>query len=156
MATVHEVLGSKVQLYRRTNSPYWWCSATVSGARYRASTRKASLSEATAFAKDWALQLHGADRWGGGVKKQGKTFREAAERFLDQFELMTRGERSQKYVHHHRGRVRNHLNPFFGDMVLGDITAGTIDEYRLHRFKVGPLPRGPKKQGAAEIGRAHV
>jgi integrase len=146
MAVVHKIVGPKVQFYRRANSPFWWCSTTVGGERRRTSTKKESLSEATAFGEDWALNLKGVERWGGGVKKAEKTFRMAAERFLNEYEIITQGERSPQYVKNHHGRVTNHLIPFFGDMPLTEITSGAIQDYRVHRLKTGPLPRGPKSK----------
>ena len=141
MNAIHEIAGGKLQVYRRDRSPYWWCSATVGGDRHRASTKTASLIEAKAFAQDWFLNLKGVDRWGGGLKKaKGETFRLAAEKFLDEFEVITQGQRSPIYVKGHRHRVERHLIPFFGDTPLPDVTSGLIQEYRIHRIKTGRLP----------------
>ncbi len=48
----HEILGGKVQLYRRTNK-IWHCSASVGGVQHRASTKEEDLElakEAAVFA----------------------------------------------------------------------------------------------------------
>jgi len=68
MANIHELVGSKVQLYQRNNSPFWWCAATIGTKRHRISTKKLDLREATTFAEDWVLNLRGVERWGGGSK----------------------------------------------------------------------------------------
>ena len=98
-------------------------------------THEESLSRAKDVARDWYLGLLGKFR--AGELKAGKTFREAAERFIDEFETITEGERSPTYVDAHKDRIKNHLNPFFGDMVVSEITAGKIQDYRIHRMKNG-------------------
>ena len=39
----HEILGGKVQVYKRENSPYWQCSASLDGRQYRTSTKRYNL-----------------------------------------------------------------------------------------------------------------
>jgi integrase len=154
MTAIHEVVGGKVQVYRRDRSPYWWCSASVGGGRHRTSTKKESLAEAKEFAQDWFLNLKGVDRWGGGLKpaKAEKTFRLAAEKFLDEFEVITEGQRSPIYVKGHRHRIERHLVPFFGDTPLSEVTSGLIQEYRIHRIKTGRLPWPTKSRDGGEAG----
>ncbi|WP_205686810.1 tyrosine-type recombinase/integrase [Caulobacter flavus] len=104
-------------------------------------THEESLSRAKDFAQDWYLGLLGKYRVGD--LKPGKTFAEAAERFIDEFEVITRGERSPVYVQGHRARLANYLVPFFGDTVLGEITAGMVQDYRIHRLRPGSSGRTP-------------
>lgn len=130
----HELLGGKVQVFKRPNTPYWHCSATVAGHQFRASTKEESLAQAKQFAEDWFLTLKGKDRWGGGLPT-GKTFRKAAEKFLEEFEVLTDGERSPKYVESLRGKISKHLNPFFGDKPVKEITESVVQDYRVHRAK---------------------
>jgi integrase len=131
----HSLMDDSVQLYMRPNSPYWWCACSIAGRQKRASTKEESLSRAKDVARDWYLGLLGKYREGG--LKEGKTFKEAAARFIDEFETITRGQRSPIYVEGHKYRIKNHLNPFFGDMVLSEITAGAVQDYRIHRMKTG-------------------
>ncbi|WP_245306825.1 MULTISPECIES: hypothetical protein [unclassified Rhizobium] len=56
--TSHEILGGKVNVYRR-GGPTWHCSASVKGRQYRASTKETRLEQAKAFAEDWYLGLRG-------------------------------------------------------------------------------------------------
>ncbi len=148
-------MDNRVQLYMRPNSPYWWSACSFGGRQTRASTKEESLSRAKDVARDWYLSLLGKYREGG--LKDGKTFKEAAARFIDEFETITQGQRSPVYVDGHKYRIKNHLNPFFGKIVLSDITAGTVQDYRIHRMKTGqsradqlrkPKPGDPDRKPA--------
>ena len=114
--TRHSIFDNKVQLYMRPLTPHWHCSCTVAGKQRRATTKEESLARAKDVARDWYLGLLGKYR--AGELKEGKTFKEAAERFIDEFETITLGQRSPVYVLGHKTRIKNHLNPFFGNMVL--------------------------------------
>ncbi|MBO9545636.1 site-specific integrase [Caulobacter sp.] len=91
------------------------------------------MAHAKDVARDWYLSLLGKLRVGD--LKAGKTFADAAERFIDEFEVITKGARSPIYVKGHRARLTNYLVPFFGQTVLGDITAGMVQDYRIHRLR---------------------
>lgn len=142
-ATRHSLLDDKVQLYRRPNSPHWQCSCSVAGRQRRTTTKEESLARAKDVARDWYLGLLGKYR--AGELKEGKTFKEAAGRFADEFEIITQGQRSPIYVKGHRNRLRNHLIPFFGDKVLPDITPGMVQDYRIHRMKNGRRGKPPSR-----------
>lgn len=131
----HTLMDNRVQLYRRSNSPHWQCACSVAGKQRRTTTKEESLSRAKDIARDWYLGLLGKYR--AGELKEGKTFREAADRFMDEFEAITEGQRSPVYVEAHKFRIKNHLIPFFGNMILSEITAGKIQDYRIHRMKTG-------------------
>jgi integrase len=131
----HSLLDNQVQLYRRPGSPHWHCSCSVGGKQRRSTTKEESLARAKDVARDWYLSLLGKYRAGG--LRDGKTFREAAERFMDEYETLNRDQRSAIYIKDHRFRIKNHLNPFFGDMVLPEITAGKVQDYRIGRLKTG-------------------
>jgi integrase len=133
--TRHYLMDDRVQLYMRPKSPHWWCACSIAGRQKRATTKEESLSRAKDVARDWYLSLMGKYR--SGEIKEGKTFKEAAARFIDEFETITLGQRSPIYVEGHKLRIKNHLNPFFGDMVLSEITAGKVQDYRIHRMKTG-------------------
>lgn len=131
----HFLMDRKVQLYMREKSPHWQAACSFGGKQRRMTTHEESLSRAKDVAQDWYLGLLGKFR--AGELKAGKTFREAADRFIDEFETITKGERSPTYVDAHKYRIKNHLNPFFGDLVVSDITAGKVQDYRIHRMKNG-------------------
>lgn len=130
MAT-HELMGGKLHVYKRENSDKWQCSTHMGGKMRRKSTKCESLEQAKDFAEDWYLQLKVKNR--AGLLKNERTFKQAAEQFRREYEIITEGTRSPTYVGAHWMRLEKYLIPFFGHMGLSEITAGTLQEYRIHR-----------------------
>src|SRR5208282_2571914 len=131
----HELMGGKLHVYRRENSGFWQCSTYVAGKNWRVSTKEASLAHAKDFAQDWYLELMGKSR--AGVLKVGKTFKQSADLFVQEYEVITEGERHPKYIFMIQGRLRVHLLPFFGNKLVSEITPGLVQEYRAHRMTSG-------------------
>ncbi|MDO8381029.1 site-specific integrase [Phenylobacterium sp.] len=121
-----------MQLYMRPKSPFWQCACSVGGKQLRTSTKEESLARAKDVARDWYLGLLG--KYQAGELKTGTTFRKASEYFLNEYEIITEGERNADYVASHGMRLRVHLLPFFGDKVVTEITPGLVQEYRVHRM----------------------
>ena len=140
MSEHHTILGGKVHVYKRSNSSSWQCASYLAGKNRRTTTKEDSLSKAKEFAEDWYLQLRGKLR--SGELKSGKLFRAAAELYLREFDIITQGRRSPTYARGQHARTNGHLIPFFGSMVLPEITAGTINEYRIHRLEKSNAMRG--------------
>src|SRR5260370_36795133 len=111
----HVLMGGKLHVYKRDNSQCWQCSTYLAGRNRRVSTKEESLEHAKDFAEDWYLELRGKHRT--GEIKGGKTFRQAAERFIREYEVITQGQRNAKYVEVQEMRINVHLLPFFGDNV---------------------------------------
>ena len=128
----HTILGGKVHVYRRENSRFWQCSTFMQGKNHRTSTKEDSLASAKEFAEDWYLTLRGKQRAGELVTEH--TFTDAADAFQQEYEVITEGQRSPKWVASHKARVRLHLTPFFGKMGLSQISAGAVQEYRVQRI----------------------
>jgi hypothetical protein len=82
-------------------------------------TKEESLAHAKDFAEDWYMELRGKSRT--GLLKAGKTCREAASRFVAEYEVITLNERSPAHV--------TRLN-----------YRGTVQDYRVHRHSK-PRPR---------------
>lgn len=97
MAEMHELMGGKLRVYKRENSTLWQCSTFLNGRNYRRSTKEESLSRAKDIAEDWYLELRGKSR-AGLLKPSEKTFNEAADRFENEYEIITQGQRSQGYI----------------------------------------------------------
>jgi integrase len=136
MSARHEILGGKVQLYKR-DGRFWQCSASVGGKQYRATTKREELPQAEDVAEDWYLELRGKFKRGDLGKlvevNAEKTFADAAEQFLREYPVITEGQRNEQYVEGHKRRLGKYLTPFFGDKPLSKVTAGLIQEYRIHR-----------------------
>ncbi len=127
------LLGGKLQLYRRGNSRFWQCSASVGAKQWRTTTKQENVNLATKVAQDWYLGLCGKQAAGTLVTE--KTVQDAAEKFTREYEVITEGERSPKWVQGHQIRLRLHLLPFFGKMGLSEVTPGTVQDYRVHRIE---------------------
>ncbi len=138
--TKHSLLGGKLHVYKRENSDCWQCSTYLAGKNRRVSTKEESLAKAKDFAEDWYLELHGKHKRGEVTSE--KTFRQAAEQFIREYDIITQGERNAKYTQGQKDKIRVHLNPFFGPMGLSEVTSGQVQEYRIHRREKGMAERG--------------
>ena len=101
----HKLLGGKLQVYKRENTQFWQCSASVGGRQYRATTNEDELPAAKEAAEDWYLGLRGKSK-AGLLRKPEKTFREAAEKFEEEYVVITEGQRSPKWIEGHKIRIR--------------------------------------------------
>ena len=127
----HVLMGGKLHVYKRDNSRYWQCSSFIAGKNRRVSTKEEGLAQAKDFAEDWFLDLKAKAK--RGEVKGGKTFKQAADQFMREYEIITEGNRNAQYVEGHIRRLNIHLVPFFGKMALAEITPGQVQEYRIHR-----------------------
>ncbi len=141
--SIHNILGGKVHVYKRGKSKFWQYSASVGGRQYRSSTKQESLSAAKDVAEDWYLTLIAENRV--GELKNEKTVRQASKRFVAEYETITEGQRSPAWGRGHRDRLRLHLLPFFGDLGLSEVTAGKVQEYRLHRIETSATGKPPAR-----------
>ena len=155
------------------NSRFWQCAIYLGRRNHRASTRQESLALALDYAREWALDRLAEDRLNRrrlspaapaaapatepALPRQPspaeKTFRDAAEAFVAEYEAITRGERNASYVASKSRHVRLYLQPFFGDRPISEVTPGLIQDYRLHRMdpaSFGQTPRPPGQASGAE------
>jgi integrase len=130
---MHDLLGGRLHVYKRPNSRFWQCSAYLAGKNRRQSTQQESLAHAKDFAEEWYFDLRGKTH--AGEIKAGKTFRAASQVFLREYQVITMGQRSPKYVKLHENILNVHLLPFFGPTILSDITPGKVQEYRVDRIQ---------------------
>ncbi len=139
----HEILSGKVQLFQRGR--VWYAAASYKNRQYKKSTGEDSLLHAKEIAEDWYLGLRGKARAGLPLterpKNTGPTFNDLADIFEIEYEQMTVGQRSPKWVRSHKDRLKLHLRPFFGEMPISDINGVAAQNYRVHRSKqYGRLP----------------
>lgn len=143
----HQILDGLVQVYRRTGSRVWHCSASIKGTRYRSTTGQEEYAGATKYAHDWYFKLVAGEVAGTLKKPSEKTFRQAAAVFLEDYKASVEGQRSAAWVKGHEGRLRLHLLPFFGDMPLQQINSGRADDYRTHRAQQKIVRPHPTEKG---------
>lgn len=139
----HQILGGKVLVYRRAGTGKWQCSTRLDGRNWRVSTGSDSLQQAKEFAEDWFFRMKAKEK--GGTLKLEKTFADAAKKYLEEYDMITGGTRNRVYVAGNERRIRQHLEPFFGELGLSEVTAGKIGEYRVLRHQNGPRGKPPAK-----------
>lgn len=171
---MHSFMDGKLHVYKRDNSRYWQCSTYLNGRNHRVSTKEKNLTLAKEFARDWFMAVYvdnkrssHKERIDGLVKKyghevnhtdhpilkdskkskkpSGPTFREAAEKFVAEYSIITQGQRSKDTAKFHIMRINVHLLPYFGDKALSDINAGIFQEYRMHRMTLGHKGKKPSR-----------
>ena len=143
MATHFDILGGKVHVYKRERSNVWQAATFLEGRNFRVSTRHEGLSEAKDFAEDWYLGLRGKLK--SGELAAGVKFKVAAKAFMDEFEVITHGQRSPEYIKGHWGRINRYLIPFFGEKAVTQINPGMVQDYRVHRIKNGFRDKAPSR-----------
>jgi integrase len=176
----HSLMDGKVHVYRRLGSRFWQCSTYMGGRNHRQTTKEESLVLAMEFAREWYMERYveerrrkrggasllldnpvqpsvvGTDAPPDGRRRRtptGHTFQHAAEIFVKEYEIVTQGERNPDYVEQKSMHVKVHLLPFFGDKALSEITAGLIQEYRIHRqtSRIDPKTGEVKKPARATL-----
>jgi integrase len=174
----HTIMDGKVHVYRRENSGLWQCAVYLGGRNHRATTRQTSLALALDFAREWYMDRYADERLRrrgvplpdpaepaiepaptAGTRKapskpakpSGPTFREAAAVFVAEYEVITQGERNAQYVAGKSRQLNLHLLPFFGDKPITEVTAGLIQEYRVHRMTA---PSGLEEEAVKPVRHA--
>lgn len=170
----HTFLDGKVHLYKRERSRFWQCSTYMNGRNHRTSTKEESLTMAKEFAREWYMatyidasrrkqqsristllgkfdlapiepEVTMTSRRASKATASGYTFREAAEKFIAEYNVITQGQRNEKVAKGHQLRINVHLIPFFGDKPVNEINAGLVQEYRMKRTTEGYKGRKPSR-----------
>ena len=152
----HTFMDGKLHVYRRENSRYWQCSTYLGSRNHRETTKEHSLVLAKEFARDWYMERYAEDRRRrrglplltpldaetaqpeitDGRRRprvSGPTFKQAAAAFLAEYPVIVAGQRNEDYIKQKSQCTDVHLMPYFGDKALSEITAGLIQDYRVHR-----------------------
>jgi integrase len=165
------LMEGRLHLYRRENSRYWQCSTYLGGRNHRATTKEENLAVAKAYAVDWYAErcVEDKQRRRGvrlspemtsdavsperrpKLKAKGPTFREVGDKFLAEYQVMTQGQRSPKYVETLQHKLTKHLNPFFGDKAISEVTESTIQDYRVMRANTKDKEGKPKPPARTTI-----
>jgi integrase len=147
-AESYKTMGGKVNIYRRKNSDNWQCSTFLNGRNWRVSTHEDSLGRAKDFAEDWYLGLRGKAHAGllpKGIRRQGKKFKEAAAKFVEEAPVLTQGERGPKWLEQYELKLNRIILPFLGEKQLAEITSGIIQDYRIWRAENCKTGRAPAR-----------
>lgn len=175
----HVLMDGALHVYKRENSRFWQCATYLGSRNHRQTTKEESLAAAKDFARDWYMErcVEDRQRRRGGVAMSGvpvqpeivlpsspvdrrrrraatgPSFSEAAKAFTDEFEVITLGERNADYVESKSEIIRLHLKPFFGDTPIQQISAGKVQEYRVHRqtSRLDPKTGKPKKPARSTL-----
>jgi integrase len=137
------IMDGRVHIYKRPGSRFWQCATFLNGRNWRESTKQETAALAREFAEDWYLDLRGKSR--AGILKEGKTFKVVAKTFLEEYQVLTEGQRSPRWVAEIEDTLNRHTIPYFGNMLVTEITAGTVQEYRVHRAKNGYRGKPPSR-----------
>jgi len=152
----HTLMDGRLHVYRRENSRFWQCSTYLGQRNHRESTKEESLVLAKEFAREWYMERYADERrrrrglpalvpFDANAANEdvadrrrrprpnGPTFKEAADTFIKEATVITQGERSDRYISEKEKELKNHLLPFFGSKTVSEITAGLIQDYRVHR-----------------------
>lgn len=168
MTERHRVIDGKVYVYRRENSPFWQCAVYLSGSNHRQTTGQQSLPLAMDFARDWYEDRVAEDR----MRRRGlmpsedgrtrprtarrkpgeKSFAEAAQLFLREYRTLVAGERNAAYVASKAATLKLHLLPYFGELGLGEIDSGRVQDYRIERL-TPPDETRPREAGGTRRPR---
>ncbi len=150
------LMDGRLHIYRRPNSRFWQCSTYILRRNFRTSTKQESIPLAKEFAVEWYMEVYAAAKRSergetvpaptylrGGHPDildrrrrpvaAGPTFKQAADGFVKEYAISVQGERNEDYVAQKELTIRVHLMPFFGTKALNEITAGLIQDYRVHR-----------------------
>lgn len=87
------------------------------------------MSHAKEFAEDRFLELRGWHR--AGELHYEKTFADVAKSFMHEYDVLTEGDRNERWVKDHYRRRWMHLVLCLGKLVLPQVTAGVLQEYRI-------------------------
>jgi len=131
--------GEIMGLYKR--GTVWWMSFIYKGQRFRQSTETSSRKLAAAiFAKVNHDITEG--RWFDTAEEKNRTFREMLDRYLKEHSIPRKAPTS----HMRDLSISGHLLPFFGDLVLADITPKKIADYKGRRRVEGAKPATINKE----------
>ncbi len=115
-------------LYRRKDSGSWWMSFTVCGKMYRRPTGTDSRKLAEKiFAKVQTQIVEG--RWFEMDRPMEVQMAEVIDRFMTEVSPLRMGS------HERNKQIAEHFKSFFGETLIGDITASLMSKYKAARLQ---------------------
>lgn len=129
----YSILDAKLHLFKRPNSPFWWCGFHHKGKYLRTSTKAKNKTDANHFAEEWFFTKQAEIRIGVLEVKKDRSFSDAAKKAISKYEgMVKRGERSASYLKGIRIILDGKLLPYFGDMGLSKINNAAWHEFKAH------------------------
>lgn len=121
-------------IYKRGS--VWWMSFTVDGRQIRKSTETDDRKLAQRIFDKLKGEI-AEGKWFERLEGEDMTFRELMERYLTEYSAVRKKPKS--YVRDKS--LNNHLQKFFGDFILTEITPKNITAYKIIRREEGASPR---------------
>lgn len=114
---------------------WWWTDFRVNGARYRKRSPENSAAGARAFENVLRQKLaRGESLDAPEAKPDEKRFREFASEWFEAY-VKTNNKPSEQSTK--ESILRVHLNPWFGDITLKQLSAQHIEEYKAEKLRSG-------------------
>ena len=123
-------------VYKCAASSYWQFRVFLDGAQRKRSTKTDDLAEAQRQAKliyaEMLQSMHGSDK--GKLKLSSKRTLSAVAASLweKQAAMIAQGELNPQKNKNERYVFEKHIRPFFKDIELKEITADTLERFKLH------------------------
>ena len=126
----YSIFDGKVFLYKRKESPFWWCGFHSHSQIIRTSTKQIDKSGAEKYARDWYIEKVNQIKTGEFVTKK-YSFSKVQKLALKHYEeLVSRNIRSQKTLDGIKGILTSRVEPYFEK-----IDVKNIDNTMWHKFK---------------------
>lgn len=120
-----------MSVYKKPNSPFWQITITYKGKRYKASSKTTSKKNAESIESKIRTQLV-EGRWLDKLEGEKRTFKELAEKYIHEYAKLHKRSWDKDAE-----RIDNHLIPFFGKMMVTEISPKHISAYKGRRYGQG-------------------
>ena len=128
-------------VYKCAASSYWQFRVYLEGTQRKRSTKKTDLAEAQREAKliyaDMLQNIHGSDKGKLKLSSKRTLHTVAATLWQKQAVMITQGELNAQKNKFDTYVYQKHIQPFFSDTELKDITAAKLEEFKLYLAKRG-------------------
>lgn len=130
-------LSAKQYMAVRTIKKSWWVDFRVEHTRYRKKSPENTRGGALAYEAVLRGKLargESIEREEEKTQSQETVFEQFAQRWFDEY-VMPNSKPSTQYSR--RGILFRSLTPFFGKMLIGQITVSDVEKYKVHALKKG-------------------
>ena len=107
----------------------WWMRFTYKGRQVRKPTNVTDKKLAEKIHHKVMTQL-AENQWLDKLEGEDKTFKELADKYINEYAKLNKRSWQKD-----QERLNNHLIPFFGEMIVTEITPKAISAYKGYRYK---------------------